>query len=154
VWTQTYQSPTFTKTPLAGGAAIESGRIDARRAVQEIVWVALGGGAGSAARYLVGRVFGPEPAFPWGTFIVNTTGSLAAGLLVGFFATRISGNLRLGLLVGFLGGFTTFSSFALESAGLLRGGQPVEATMNLVGSVVIGLVAALIGLAIGESVAS
>ena len=118
------------------------------------MWVALGGGAGTVARYLVGRVFGPEPAFPWGTFVVNTAGSLAAGLLVGFFATRLSGNLRLGLLVGFLGGFTTFSSFALESAGLLRNGQPIEATLNLVGSVVIGLVAALIGLAVGESVAS
>ena len=134
--------------------AIESALVNPGEIVQEVVWVALGGGAGSVARFLVGRIFGPEPDFPWGTFLVNTTGSLAAGILVGFFATRLSGNLRLGLLVGFLGGFTTFSSFALESAGLLRNGQPVEATLNIVGSVVIGLIAALIGLAIGESVAS
>jgi len=120
--------------------------------MQELMWVALGGGAGSVARYFVGRIFGPEPAFPWGTFIVNTVGSLVAGFLVGYLATRLSGNVRLGLLVGFLGGFTTFSSFAVESAGLLRNGQTVTASLNLVGSVVVALIACLLGIVIGESV--
>lgn len=119
--------------------------------MQELLWVALGGGAGSVARYVVGRAFGPSPAFPWGTFVVNSIGSLTAGFLVGFLATRLSGNLRLGLLVGFLGGFTTFSAFALESAGLLRNAQSLAAGVNLVASVVVGLVAALVGLAIGEA---
>lgn len=66
-------------------------------------------------------------------------------------ATRLSGNLRLGLFVGFLGGFTTFSAYAIESAGLLRSSQPVAAGLNLVGSVVVALLAGLIGIVIGES---
>ena len=80
----------------------------------------LGGGAGSLARYLVGSAievrFGGR--FPWGTLVVNVTGSFLIGLIVTLLTDRVlepHPYWRLALVVGFLGGYTTFSSFEFES---------------------------------------
>jgi CrcB protein len=82
---------------------------------QLIAAVALGGAIGSVARYLVGigsgRLFGM--AFPWGTLIINVTGSFLIGAFIGLFATRwdLSQTARVFLTIGICGGYTTFSTF-------------------------------------------
>lgn len=95
-----------------------------------LLYVALGGGAGSVLRFLVGRGMvhwlGPNraTAFPWATLSVNVAGSLAMGVLVGFLARHGQGSETWRLLVGvgLLGGFTTFSSFSMEVVLLMERG--------------------------------
>jgi fluoride exporter len=91
------------------------------------LWVMLGGAAGSAARFAVGRIaaslFGT--GWPWGTLCVNLLGGLAMGLLTGLLARAGTAGepWRLLLGVGALGGFTTFSAFTLELVTLIERGQ-------------------------------
>jgi CrcB protein len=123
------------------------------------LWVALGGAIGSAARYacsgLAVRWLGT--AFPWGTFFVNATGSFAIGVLAAL-ATHgerplIGADARAFLIVGVLGGFTTFSSFSLETLTLARGGQLGAAGANVLLSLVVCLVAVWLGFAGGSALA-
>jgi CrcB protein len=106
--------------------------------------VFLGGGVGAAARHgvnvLAGRWLGL--AFPYGTLIVNVTGSLIMGALVAYFAFRgdASQHWRLFLTTGILGGYTTFSAFSLDAALLYERGEPWLAAFY---------VAASVGLSIG-----
>jgi CrcB protein len=115
------------------------------------LWVALGGALGSVARYwcsgLAANAVGET--FPWGTLIVNVSGSL----LIGFIAT-VSGTdgrflippeARQFMMVGILGGFTTFSSFSLQTLTLARDGEWLLAGANVVGSVVLCLIAVWVG---------
>ena len=92
-----------------------------------LLWVALGEAIGSAGRYLLdGAVYRVLPAtFPYGTFVVNVTGCLIFGLLIGVAENRlVVGTLaRSFVLIGVLGGFTTFSSFTFETLQLTRGGD-------------------------------
>ena len=89
-----------------------------------MIWIGLGGFMGANLRYFIGRAvldrFGP--AFPWGTLLVNVTGALLIGLLFEILAEQMVDHpeLRLLIMVGFLGGFTTFSTFALETVTLLE----------------------------------
>lgn len=114
--------------------------------------VALGGGAGAAARYntgrLVGRLAGLEATFPWPTFTINVLGSLLMGLLAGWLAkTGDPGETwRLLLGVGVLGGFTTFSSFSLELALLTERGLPAMAALYAGASIIAGLLGLFLGL--------
>jgi fluoride exporter len=104
---------------------------------------------GAVARYLVviacGRWF--TTAFPVGTLIVNLSGSFVLGWFAALAATRanFSEPLRLAVATGFVGAYTTFSTFALESDQLLRH-SPWLAALNLVGSVVLGLLAVRLGM--------
>ena len=104
--------------------------------------VAAGGAIGASARYfvadLVHRV--ASPYFPWGTFIVNVSGCFIFGLVAGAGeAFGVVGPLtRAFVLVGILGGYTTFSSFTFETAGLMRGGEIAAALGNVVGQVALG----------------
>ena len=106
--------------------------------------IAAGGALGSVARYLFStallRMSGT--LFPIGTFGVNLVGCVLFGMIAGAAEQRvqIEPELRLFLLVGVLGGFTTFSSYAFESFSLLRDGQFLAASANIVGQVVAGLV--------------
>jgi CrcB protein len=115
-----------------------------------ILLVALGGALGSVARYLTGvlttRVFGPS--FPWGTLIVNIAGSFLIGILVEAFALRwnLSHAWRAFLTIGFCGGFTTFSTFSLDSYALMQRGETGLAALYVVASVVLSLGALLAGL--------
>ncbi|MCH8985688.1 MAG: CrcB family protein, partial [Acidobacteria bacterium] len=84
---------------------------------------------------------------------VNVFGSAMLGLLVGYFGSSASADLRLGLFVGVLGGFTTFSTFAVESGNLARGGFASTAAVYVAVSVLAGLVFALAGLHLGELIA-
>ena len=111
--------------------------------------VFIGGGMGAAARHAINRaglaVLGP--GFPWWTLAVNVSGSFAIGLLAGLFGAMETGqNARLFLITGFLGGFTTFSAFSLDALTLWERGAPIQAGMYIVGSMVLSLLAAAVGL--------
>jgi CrcB protein len=125
-----------------------------------VIWLAvgLGGGIGAVARHAVNGVvtlrFGG--GFPVGIFVVNTAGCLAIGLLAGLAAAGRLPVAEVGrtfLIAGLLGGFTTFSSFGLDTFTLLRGGQPALAFGNAAGQVVVGLFAVWLGFSAGSWVA-
>ena len=114
--------------------------------------VFLGAGIGGAGRHgvnaLAARLVGT--AFPAGTLVINVLGCLLMGLIAGFFAFRghLPQEARLFLATGLLGGFTTFSSFSLQTLDLLRSGAVVRATINIAGSVALCVAAVAIGHAV------
>jgi len=120
--------------------------------------VFIGGGIGSMLRHganLIGAsVFGLN--IPAGTLFVNISGSLAMGLLAGWFAFRGHSDqlTRLFLTTGILGGFTTFSAFSLEAALLLERGQTVGATLYVIGSAAIAIAGIFAGIAIIRALGS
>ena len=113
--------------------------------------VALGGALGTVGRYFISGVvanaFGET--FPWGTLIINVTGSF----VIGFFATlaapdgslMVSGTTRQLVMVGLCGGYTTFSSFSLQTLNLMRGGEWAPAAGNMVGSVLFCMIGVWLG---------
>ena len=115
------------------------------------LWIAAGSALGGVARYfctgVASRLLGET--FPWGTLFVNVTGSF----IIGFFATLTGpdGRIFAGtttrqfVMTGILGGFTTFSSFSLQSLNLANDGEWLQAGGNVVGSVVLCLVAVWLG---------
>ncbi|HEX5603316.1 MAG TPA: fluoride efflux transporter CrcB [Pyrinomonadaceae bacterium] len=111
--------------------------------MQKTIFIALAGLVGTLIRYwlagLVARQYGEN--FPWGTLIVNLIGSFLAGALYHLAEERllISPALRSVLLIGLLGGFTTFSSYGLQTFTLLQDGQIGLATLNIAVSNVLGL---------------
>ncbi|MEZ5332605.1 MAG: fluoride efflux transporter CrcB [Thermoanaerobaculia bacterium] len=120
-----------------------------RGVLQQAALVGLGGFVGSALRFLasgwVHRFSGSQ--YPWGTLAVNVLGSLVLGLLAGLADLRqvIGPGQRLFLMIGVLGGFTTFSTFALETVSLAQGGQGGRALANVAAHVALGLTAAAAG---------
>ena len=114
-------------------------------------WIAVGSAIGGVARYwctgIAARIFGET--FPWGTLFVNVVGSL----IIGFFATltgpdgRIFAGttMRQFVMIGLLGGFTTFSSFSLQTLNLASDGEWLQAGGNIVASVVLCLFAVWLG---------
>ena len=123
----------------------------------QIVLVFLGGGVGSVARHGVNiaaaRLFGTD--FPWGTFIVNVVGSFTMGLIVAWLAFRAgagwSQHTRLLLTTGFLGGFTTFSTFSLDTALLWERDAYAAAIGYVAISVLLGVLGLFAGLALIRS---
>lgn len=118
--------------------------------------VALGGAAGSALRYLV--VYGaarcwPQALLPWGTLLVNLLGSLAIGLLYVLLVERhgVADAWRALLMTGLLGGFTTFSTFALESASLWEAGSLGTALVYMLVSLVSCVLGVVLALALGRT---
>jgi fluoride exporter len=123
--------------------------------MRSFLFVGAGGAVGSALRYWVTRTWpATGVGFPLGTFVVNVVGSAFLGFLVGYLGSSAHPDLRLGLFVGLLGGFTTFSTFAVESGELMRGGFAGTATLYIAVSVVIGLAAAIGGIQAGELLAN
>ena len=118
-----------------------------------VLWVALGGALGSVARYACSGVAARwlGAGFPYGTLFVNVTGSFTIGLLAALVAAdgrpSLGADGRAFLLVGVLGGFTTFSSFSLETLNLARSGALGPAVLNVAGSVVLCLAAVSLGYA-------
>lgn len=111
-------------------------------------WVALGGAAGSVARYLLGYAIQQRigPGFPIGTLIINITGSLLLGFLWRYaIGTEASPELRALLTTGFCGGYTTFSTFSYETAVLIEGGEWRRAALYAALSVVLALVGTFAG---------
>lgn len=107
-----------------------------------------GGAIGTLARYaLSGWIYtGLKTHYPWGTLAVNLVGSMLIGFFWGLWEDHTpSTNLRLFLMIGILGGFTTFSTFALESMNLMRGGETRIALLYMVVTNVLGLVMVFLG---------
>ncbi len=120
-----------------------------------LLFLAVGGAFGAVSRYLVqgwvqdlagGR-------FPWGTFAVNISGSFVLGLVFALAMDRavLSPEVRVPLMIGFIGSYTTFSTLMLESWALVEEGDIAHLLFNLVGSVVIGMIAVVAGLALGRA---
>jgi len=126
--------------------------------VPTVLWVALGGAIGSAARYGVnvwsGQILGAE--FPWHTFIVNVAGCFAMGVLVALMALKLNVGQdgRSFLITGILGGFTTFSAFSLDFALLVERKTYGAALAYGIGSVALSLMAVFAGLYLVRSLAS
>lgn len=114
-----------------------------------LLLVFVGGGTGAACRYGVSRVVGTryDGAFPLGTFLINVSGCFALGLLASLLAAthRDTAVPTALLATGFLGGYTTFSTYALEGVLLYNDGSRRLAAANLLGSVAAGLLAATAG---------
>jgi CrcB protein len=119
-----------------------------------LLLVFVGGGAGATCRYGVGRYVGSRygGAFPLGTFLINVSGCFALGLLSSLLAMthRDQAALTALLATGFLGGYTTFSTYALEGILLYNDGSRREALLNLLGSIAAGLCAAAAGAAVAQ----
>jgi CrcB protein len=115
--------------------------------------LSLGGVLGVNARYWLGVIVArlTSHPFPWATFLINVSGSFAIGVGAALLAGHSPHSpSRLLLLTGFLGGFTTFSTFSLESVVLWRSGERALGVANAVGSVVAGIVAVVLGAAVAD----
>lgn len=122
-------------------------------------YVALGGALGSILRYGMSRwltlLFGS--ALPWGTILINIAGSLIIGVLAAVFqgaGSSAPNEIRQFLLAGLCGGFTTFSSFSLQTLDLLQTGEPGRAALNVGLSVALGLTAVALGFMLPGAVAT
>lgn len=114
-----------------------------------ILSVGVGGGLGALARYFLAGWIQPQGvAFNWGIFAVNIIGGLLMGVIVEASALRwnLQPELRNFLTTGILGGFTTFSTFSLDSALLLQKGEYAQAGGYIIGSVVLSILALFAGL--------
>ena len=121
-----------------------------------IVWVMLGSALGAPTRYLLDRFVQTrhERVFPWGTWVINVSGSFTLGLLTGLVDHQLGGAeswLVPVVGVGFLGGYTTFSTFTWETLRLAEDGAVLPAAANVVGSTTAGLAAAALGLLLGSA---
>jgi CrcB protein len=112
-------------------------------------WVVLGGALGAVARFgltaAITAVTGP--AFPWATLLINVTGSFAIGLFASFTtgARHLPYDIAAFLMVGICGGFTTFSSFSLQTFELAQSGERLRAGIYILLSVILCLVFVRIG---------
>ncbi len=117
--------------------------------IHHLLAVAAGGAAGAVARFSLSFWVSQRlgVGFPWGTLAVNLVGSYLLGLAVGIGeAATIPPAVRAALMIGFLGAFTTFSTFSVETLGLLREGESLRALVNAAVHVVAGLALAFAGI--------
>jgi CrcB protein len=125
--------------------------------LNQALLILIGGGIGSLFRYwlstgvysLLGR------AFPYGTLSVNVLGSFAMGLLTVFLVERFDSDanyLRALLLIGFLGGFTTFSSFSIETLSLIENGETLKGLVNIFSSLCLCMTAVFMGALLGRQI--
>ena len=116
--------------------------------------VMAGGALGTLARYVISVLALPiSRDLPWGTILINITGSLVIGLFGTLTLAHgrypVSENLRLFVMIGLCGGYTTFSAFSLQTLDLLRNGTPARAVANIVASIVLCIGAVAVGHYIG-----
>ncbi len=120
-------------------------------AAYAVAMVALGGASGALARFAAGLLVSQywKGALPLSTWLVNLIGCLLIGAAVGLFERQGGGGpLRYFAVVGFLGSFTTFSTFSVETIALLQDGRLGLALLNAGGSVVLGLLCVVAGMAL------
>ncbi len=118
--------------------------------------VGIGGFLGSVLRFWLGSFIGGRlgARFPYGTFVINVTGSFLIGMIVTVLATKAywSPNWRYLIPIGFIGGYTTFSTFEFETLRLAQDGQMLMAILNVTLSVVVGFVGVWAGAVAGRAI--
>ena len=122
-----------------------------------VFWIGLGGFLGANARFWLGRAIVERygGAFPWGTLFINLTGAFLIGVIAELLLLRQDDDpaWRLFLLVGLLGGYTTFSSYALEIVAMMRSDQLWRAMAYLAVSNVVGIALCFLGVSLARRVA-
>lgn len=123
--------------------------------LHDVLGVTVGAGIGGALRYVIGGWMAERwgTSFPWHTLAINIGGAFLLGMLMALSVERsvLPSSVRLFLGVGVLGGFTTFSTLSYESLTLIERGLVGQAVGNMLGSVVLGLIAAALGLIVGRA---
>lgn len=117
--------------------------------MKQIILVFLGGGFGSALRFIIGKwLNNSENGIPYGTFAANIIGSLLIGIILGLAAKNetLTQSQTLLLATGFCGGFTTFSTFAYENHVFLKSGDFMSFAIYTIASFVIGFLAVFLGM--------
>lgn len=121
-----------------------------------LVAIMIAGAFGAAARYGLDGVVSDRTggAFPWGTFVINISGSLLLGFLYTVLVDRFSVDpvVRTAVTVGFIGSFTTFSTLTLETVQLLQDRSYLLAVADGAGSMIVGLLAVGVGIVLGRTV--
>jgi CrcB protein len=122
--------------------------------VLKYLMVGIGGFLGSVLRFWLGSLIGGRlgARFPYGTFVINVTGSFLIGMVLTVLATKAhwSPNWRYLIPIGFIGGYTTFSTFEYETLRLFQDGQMLTAMLNITLSVVVGFVGVWAGAVAGR----
>ncbi|RLD62145.1 MAG: fluoride efflux transporter CrcB [Bacteroidetes bacterium] len=114
----------------------------------KILLLVSGGAIGTVARYFISGVAQKymDSGFPWGTLVVNITGAFVIGLIWGLFETvEINSGIRAFIFIGILGGFTTFSSFALETMNLYKQGEIKIAILNILANNTLSIILVFVG---------
>lgn len=123
--------------------------------IVEVLTVVAGAGIGGGLRYALGGWVADRwgISFPWHTLAINVSGAFLLGVLMALSLERgiASGPWRLFIGVGILGGYTTFSTLSYESMALFQRGLPLSGVANMFGTGLAGLVAVLIGMAVGKA---
>jgi fluoride exporter len=117
--------------------------------MQQLFLIALGGSLGAVARYGVSTFIyhATSETFPWGTMVINLTGSFLIGVFIELFDMAIiPSEWRSFITIGFLGAFTTFSTYTLETVNLLRDGEMGLATLNALASNFVGIPIVMLGM--------
>lgn len=122
--------------------------------IASVLLAALGGALGGMSRYAVSNLIAHllGKAFPWGTLVVNASGALIAGWLLGYYGMLTTQPLWLFAVAGLLGGYTTVSSFSLQTLELWQSGYPLRAAINIAATLVLGLVMGTLGWLLGMGV--
>jgi len=118
------------------------------------IWIALGAIAGASARYFLSLLIARDfpSAFPYGTLLINVSGSLLVGFFLVFSTERVllDPRWRVLIVIGFCGSYTTFSSYAFESFALMEQGQWLLTSINIVASNALCLAAVVAGAALAR----
>lgn len=122
--------------------------------METFLLIGIGGLIGANVRYIVSTWAAGQfgQTFPWGTMIINATGSCLLGVFIGWSTNHITldPRVRLFVAVGFFGAYTTYSTYANESAGLLRAGDWIGILANVLGTNLLCIFGALVGVLIGS----
>jgi CrcB protein len=121
----------------------------------DVLLVGSGGFLGANARYLLAKAIAERygTAFPYGTLLINVTGSLIIGVLLTYLTDRanISPNYRLLFVVGFLGAYTTFSTYTYDTLTLIQDNDWPRALLYLGSTIILGMAAVTVGMWIGRA---
>ncbi len=121
----------------------------------DYLWVGIGGFLGANARYGMTRLVADRLGtnWPWGTFLINLIGAFLIGIVLTSLTERTVADpvWRQVIVIGFLGGYTTFSSYTFEAIALAQGGEWRAATLYVLGSNILGLIACAAGITLARN---